>query len=149
MTAGADSVCILVTMRDTTGIELMAMINAPDQSPIDSLKLFDDGNHCDETAGDGLFANIWHISSIEELQYDLDLKVKRIETDTVINIFNTNAIITTNGLVTYETFAFDTIDAIPNPGDSLKLKITLKNNSSLYTCLLIFLSFHTIVPAGL
>jgi hypothetical protein len=55
--AGTGSVCIATKMRDTTGITLLAEIEAPDQSPIDSIKLFDDGMHGDGNAGDGLYAN--------------------------------------------------------------------------------------------
>jgi N-acetylneuraminic acid mutarotase len=127
---GTDSVCITTKIKDPSGITIMAHIEVPDQSPVDSLELFDDGNHNDGNAGDSLYANVWPVSSAEEQQYYIDLKVKRVDTDTVIHHISNMATFTTIGPVTVENYTFTGYDTIPNPGDKLKLKITLRNNGS-------------------
>jgi N-acetylneuraminic acid mutarotase len=128
-----ESVCITTKMRDTTGITLMAKILLLDQTPVDSLQLFDDGNHNDGNAGDSLYANVWLVSSPEERQYYVDLKVKRVAIDTVINQFNNMALFTTIGPVTFEDYTFTGTDTEPNPGDRLRLYLSLKNNSTVAT----------------
>jgi N-acetylneuraminic acid mutarotase len=124
---GIDSVLITTKMRDTTGITLMSRISPPDQTPVDSLQLFDDGAHNDGDAGDSLYANFWQVSSDEEQNYYVDLKVTRIDDDTVIHQINNMALFTTIGPVEFENYTFYGTDTIPNPGDEVKLKITLRN----------------------
>jgi hypothetical protein len=127
---GTDSVCITTKIKDPSGITIMAHIEVPDQSPVDSLELFDDGNHNDGNAGDSLYANVWPVSSAEEQHYYVDLQVTRVDTDTVIHHISNMATFTTIGPVTVENYTFTGYDTIPNPGDKLKLKITLRNNGS-------------------
>jgi N-acetylneuraminic acid mutarotase len=123
---GTDSVCITAKMRETTGLTLMAKIKPPDQTPVDSLQLFDDGNHGDGNTGDGLYAGFWQVGS-DEQNYYVDLQVKRIDMDTVIQSFNNMALFTTIGPITFKDYTFYGADTIPNPGDEVKLKITLRN----------------------
>jgi N-acetylneuraminic acid mutarotase len=130
---GNDNVCITTKISDPTGITLMAKIEAPDQTPVDSLELFDDGKHGDGNAGDGLYANIWPVNSAEERNYYVDLKVKRVDTDTVIHHISNMAAFTTIGPVTVENYTFTGDDKIPEPGDKIYLEITLCNNGSTTT----------------
>ena len=125
---GADSVCITVKMSDPTGITLLAEIEAPDQSPIDSIKLFDDGMHGDGNAGDGLYANFWPVGSSEVLNYYVDLQVTRIDMDTVSNQFSNVVQFTTVGPVTLEGYPFASSDTVFDPGDRININLTLKNN---------------------
>ena len=126
---GNDSVWIKTKMRDTTGITLLAEIEAPDQTPVDSLQLFDDGNHNDENAGDSLYANFWSVSSAEERNYYVDIHVTRVDADTIIHHLNNMALFTTIGPVTVEDYIFTSSDTLFNPGDNLRIYLTLKNNS--------------------
>jgi N-acetylneuraminic acid mutarotase len=109
---GIDSVLITTKMRNPTGITLIAKIETSDQTPVDSLQLFDDGVHNDGNAGDSLYANVWPVSSSEENHYYVDLKVTRIETDTVINYINNMASFTTIGPVEFENYTFYGTDTI-------------------------------------
>ena len=131
--AGTDSICITTIMRDPTGITLMAQIEAPDQTPVDSLQLFDDGNHNDGNAGDSLFANVWPVSSAEEQNYYVDLKITRTNVDTVINYSNSISNFTTIGPVALEDYTFASSDTVFDPGDRIDLTLTLKNNGSTVT----------------
>jgi predicted GH43/DUF377 family glycosyl hydrolase len=96
---GIDSVLVTTKLKDPTGITLFAKIEAPDQTPVDSMELFDDGNHNDGNAGDSLYANLWPVLAVEERLYYVDLDVTRIDADTVVNHFNNMAIFTTIGPV--------------------------------------------------
>jgi N-acetylneuraminic acid mutarotase len=130
---GTDTVCITTKIKDPSGITLMARIEAPDQTPVDSVELFDDGNHNDGNAGDSLYANVWPVNSAEERNYYVDLQVKRVGADTVIHYISNMATFTTIGPVTVENYTFTGDDTIPNPGDKVKLEITLQNNGSAAT----------------
>jgi N-acetylneuraminic acid mutarotase len=125
-----DTVCVAAKISDPKGITLLAEIEAPDETSVDSLQLFDDGNHNDGDAGDSLFANVWPVSSAEERSYYVDLQVTRIDTDTVINHLDNITGFTTIGPVVYEDYLIASSDTIPNPGNLIKIKITLKNNGT-------------------
>lgn len=130
---GTGSVWIETNMRDTTGIKLLAEIEAPDQTPIDSLQLFDDGNHNDVSAGDSIYANFWSVSSAEERNYYVDIHVTRVGADTIIHNINNMVLFTTIGPVTVDDYIFTSSDTIFNPGDNLRIYLTLKNNSPTVT----------------
>jgi N-acetylneuraminic acid mutarotase len=128
--AGSDSVCIKTKITDPTGITIFAEIEAPDQTPVDSLQLFDDGNHNDGNAGDSLYANVWSILSADEQVYYVDLDVTQIDTDTVNHHMNNMAAFTTIGPIVYESFTFMSSDTVLNPGDVIYIKVNLKNEST-------------------
>ena len=96
---GNDSVCVTAKLNNPTGITIIAEIEALDQTIVDSLHLYDDGNHNDGNAGDSLYANIWPILPVDERNYYVDLKVTRIDADTVVNHFDNMAVFTTIGPV--------------------------------------------------
>ncbi len=130
---GNDSVCITTKINNPEGINIMAHIETHDQTPVDSLELFDDGNHNDGNAGDSLYANAWPVSSVEERNYYVDIQLTRVDTDTVIHHISDMALFTTIGPVTVENYTIIGTDTIPNPGDNVKLEITLRNNGSTAT----------------
>ena len=130
---GADSVTISAKTKDPAGITLMVEILAPDQTPVDSLQLFDDGNHDDEDAGDSLYANVWLVNSAEEKLYYVDLLVTWVNMDTVPNRLSNITAFTTIGPVVFDSFLYGSSDTVPNPGDNIKIYITLKNNGKTAT----------------
>jgi hypothetical protein len=129
--AGADSVLISTRLYDPSGIKPMAILKDPNGVLIDSIQLYDDGNHGDGAAGDSVYANYWKIESGEEMQYYMDLKVTKIGTDTVVNYFNNRVIISTDELVTSD---FDKKDSTCSSiiGDCIWTSLTLQNNSTQY-----------------
>jgi N-acetylneuraminic acid mutarotase len=131
--AGNDSVCITIKLNDPAGVTLWAEIETPDQTSIDSVQLFDDGNHNDGNAADSLYANTWPVNSAEEQQYYMDLHVTQVGTDTVIHYMNNIASFTTIGPVVLENYRITSIDSVPNPGDRIWIKCTLKNISIITT----------------
>jgi len=131
--AGADTVLISAKFNDPLGISVMARLHTLDGFPLDSLQLYDDGNHGDGASEDSVFANYWKIESREEMQYYIDLKVTKIRADTVVNYFNNSFIIATDELVTCTHFdkKDGTCGAIY--GDCILTTLTLQNNSSQYS----------------
>jgi N-acetylneuraminic acid mutarotase len=125
---GSGSICITAKMNDPAGVTLFAMIESPDKTCIDSLQLFDDGNHNDENAGDNIYANTWQAGPEEKLYY-IDLKVKQEKAETIIHRMNNMALFTTIGPLTVEDYIFTSSDTIFNPGDNLRIYLNLKNNS--------------------
>lgn len=129
-TAGDDSICIQTKLNDPTGVTLYANIQAPDQTPMDSIQLFDDGNHYDGIAGDSLYANVWSIISAEEQSYYVDLQVTKVDTDTVIHCMDKLACFTTIGPIAFDGITYRSSDPEPNPGENILLRIVLKNEGS-------------------
>ncbi|UCH13898.1 MAG: T9SS type A sorting domain-containing protein [Bacteroidales bacterium] len=127
---GIDSVLISIKMSDPTNNTLLAEIEAPDQILVDSLQLFDDGNHNDGNAGDSLYANIWPVSYPEERKYYVDLFIRQVDTDTIINHMDNMTLFTTKGPVVLESYTITSSDTIPNPGNRMIVKLTLKNNGT-------------------
>jgi N-acetylneuraminic acid mutarotase len=142
---GIDSVCITTKLTDPTGVTLVADIEAPDQTTIDTIQLFDDGNHHDGNAGDNLYANEWPVGS-EERQYYVDLQITQTDTDTITNRLNNMAFFTTIGPVVFEEYTFSSSDTEPNPGDELNIKLTLKNEGTSGTAANVTATFTCLDP---
>jgi hypothetical protein len=126
--SGNDSVCISAKVENPTGITLRADIEAPDNTAIDIIQLYDDGNHNDGNAGDGLYANIWPVLSQEERHYYVDLYVTQIDEDSVSQKINDAAVFTTIGPLVLEDVTF--YPQNPNPGDRVNCRLTIRNNGS-------------------
>ncbi|KAA3615591.1 MAG: T9SS C-terminal target domain-containing protein [Calditrichaeota bacterium] len=96
--AGVDSVLITSEINNPTGITLNAKIEAG-EATVYSVELFDDGDHNDGNAEDGLFANSWMAQSGIEGNFSIKLQVTRIDSDTVVNHLDTDVVFTTIGPV--------------------------------------------------
>ncbi|MFN2128278.1 MAG: kelch repeat-containing protein [Anaerolineales bacterium] len=131
--AGNDSVCISTKVNDPTGLTLFAAIKSSNQAIMDSIQLFDDGQHNDGDAGDNIFANVWPVDAEDEQHYYVDLHITKEGEETIIHHMKNMASFTTIGPVVYEGIKFSASDSVPNPGDLLKIKVSLRNESSLAT----------------
>ena len=126
---GGDSVCVSMKLNnDPAGLSVYAEIQAPDQSPIDKLPLYDDGVHNDGQAGDNRYANVWPVLSAEEQQYFVDVRVTKVETDTVFQHMDNMATFTTIGPLVYVGHSLDPPGF--SPGEEVNLELTLKNTGS-------------------
>jgi hypothetical protein len=128
--AGNDSVCITAIVKNPTGISLLAKIEAPDRVVFDSLQLYNDGNHNDGNADDSLYANIWPVRSAEERNYYVDIQVKKIDEDTVIQRINNAVLFTTIGPIVFKHNTYHPSTSDPRPGNRLLFKIILRNNGT-------------------
>ena len=119
-------VTALVT-ADTVGLSIFAEFESPDNTPLDTLQLFDDGAHNDGSAGDSIFGNTWSVPATEERNYFVDLQVTFADS---INLeFDNVALFTSIGPVVYESFA-NLPDSLPNP---FTFSIVLRNEGLLTT----------------
>jgi len=144
--AGSDSICITAKLKNPTKITLVAKIEAPDQTVVDSLQLYDDGNHNDENAGDSLYANIWPVLSTEEQHYYVDLQITRVDTDTVIqHMMNNIALFTTIGPV--QAAESPTIDCYYNERyNSQYFQLVLHNKGSVATAVNLKVKVNSVDP---
>ncbi len=91
------------------------------------LQLFDDGCHGDSLAGDGILANSW-VPTQEKLYY-IDLKLRLSRKNLRDFEMNSAATFTTIGPVICEKATLIG-DQTPNPGDTVLVRLTLRNKGS-------------------
>ncbi|TFH46763.1 MAG: T9SS C-terminal target domain-containing protein [ANME-2 cluster archaeon] len=126
---GSDNVLITTKMSDPNGITLFAKFVA-DQAFVDSVQLFDDGNHNDGSSGDSLFANSWPVPN-EEKHYNVNLNIKRVTTDTVFQELQNIGLFTTIGPISYLGYElFTPNDQDINPGEIHRFKFILENKGN-------------------
>ena len=70
-----------------------AEVESPDETVVDTVQLFDDGLHYDDSAGDGVFGNSW-VTDDSEMDYYIDLNVSDIWNNSYT--YNNSDKITTN-----------------------------------------------------
>jgi len=135
------AVRIEVKLENPTGLSFFAKIKAPKTSagfPEDRfgllglkesvlLELFDDGLHGDSLARDNVYANSW--IPVEERLFFVDLILKVQRNETLNFEMNKATVFTTIGPIQSERVEF-LPDNRPNPGDTVLVKLTLRNDGS-------------------
>jgi signal transduction histidine kinase/DNA-binding response OmpR family regulator/predicted GH43/DUF377 family glycosyl hydrolase len=92
---------------------------------VDTLSLFDDGAHGDDLLGDGVFANLWVPG--EEQLYVVDLGMKLYKEGTRQFKIDHAGVFTTIGPITLDRVQFMG-DSAAHPGDTVLVKLTLRNH---------------------
>ncbi len=124
---GRDTVLVSVRVDDPSGLVFSAQIKSPDEDGIDHLELFDDGAHGDGSAGDGVFANRW--IPRDERHYSVDLRLNMGGKEPMTFELDNAGAFTTIGPVTVNDVKFVN-DPTPNPGDTIVMKLVLRNEGS-------------------
>jgi hypothetical protein len=109
-------------------LTVYAKIAGLDKVPVDSLPLFDDGGHGDGNPGDGIWGARWPVPTVEKA-YAVNITTE----DTAAGSLRTLPRVvqfTSAGPVVFEGITFKNPDTIPNSGDNLYFKVTLRNNGS-------------------
>ena len=132
-TPGIDSVIVTASANVSLGLTLFAEIEAPDNTPLDTVPLFDDGAHHDGEAGDSLFGNAWAVPPVEERIHFVDLHVSYVDTETVSCELGNIARFTTIGPIVFEDYTILGPDPFPNPSESVFFTLTLGNNGLVTT----------------
>lgn len=115
-------------MPYSEGLEVMTVINDIEGVNIDSVQLFDDGEHEDGGAGDSLFSNIWTTPLIEERHHIVDLNVSG---EGFNASFDSAAWFTTVGPLSLDSIEWmSPADGILYPGDRMIFKLGLSNLGS-------------------
>lgn len=122
---GMDTVIISAQTIHKPGLELLINVYADDNSLVDILSIYDDGNHFDGIADNWLFGNILSVQLSEEQNYSIDLDVYESETSTYK--IEDIARFTTIGPLIVDDLIYISTDTIPNPGDVISFKTVLKN----------------------
>jgi hypothetical protein len=107
-------------------LSVYAKILGKDKVLVDSIPLFDDGGNGDSNAGDGTWGINWPMPSGEKT-YAVNLTTA----DTVAGTIRTLPRVvqfTSVGPVVEDGITFVKPDTVPNPGDKLYFKATLRNN---------------------
>lgn len=124
---GNDIVNINVVIEDPFG-ELdsaYAEIESSDETVLDRFRLYDDGLHDDSLSGDDIYGNAWEVPTGERF-YIVD--VSTIMNDSALVLERENlGYFTTAGPIVFESLEYSSFDTVPNPGDKIFFKITLKN----------------------
>jgi L-ascorbate metabolism protein UlaG (beta-lactamase superfamily) len=111
---------------ENRNLEVEAIIASTDSTVEDSIFLYDDGNHMDSLANDGIWGNQFMPVSTEN---DFKATVSVVDLDSgVYCILNDMARFTSIGPLLFEEYTITSSDTIPNPGDRLKFKFTLRNS---------------------
>jgi len=114
---------------DTHQISVQTFIESFDQSLVDSIPMFDDGNHHDSTASDGLYGGFWPVPPYEQ---SYKVKIHTYSIDLGTNHFF-NDVFTTIGPIILDKYRITSSDTIPHHGDRLRFEFTLKNEGSITT----------------
>ena len=112
-------------------INIASIINTLDNILVDSIPMFDDGNHGDSLAGDGLYGSYLNPLSSENV-FTISASVTDLDSNYYHLLPNATRF-TTIGPVLVEDFYFYGSDTIPNHGDPLLMKIILKNEGTVTT----------------
>lgn len=119
-----------VQNRNNHNIQLEGMILNSIGIAVDSTLMYDDGNHNDGGANDGLWGGRW-IPGPDEQNFSFKTKLTDDNAATVRYDFNINKF-TTKGPVVIDGYTFvSTVDTLINPGENVPLRIVFKNNGSL------------------
>jgi hypothetical protein len=122
-----------VTNPESHPVSVYALIQGNETAFQDSIQLFDDGLHEDGEASDNIWGGAKLLSGLEEDAFTCELLTHDLTVGSIHRLFPAMILFTTIGPVVFENYTFDEKDTEPNPGDRLRLKLTLKNNSSIAT----------------
>jgi hypothetical protein len=118
---------------DQPGYSTRAVITDLEGSTTDTLYLYDDGQHHDQEAGDGLWGNA--LPPIEVEDY-LSLSLVASDLNTNALYFSDElATFTTVGPVTYKNYNIVTGDSIPSPGERVGIQLDLENDGLVVSAL--------------
>jgi hypothetical protein len=116
---------------ENRNLQVNAFITSVDSVSEDSIVLFDDGNHGDSLANDGIWGNQLIPVTIEK---EFKITVNMVDLDSgVYFILNDMVRFTSIGQVAFEEYTINSSDTIPNPGDRIKFKFTLRNMGMIAT----------------
>ncbi|MBC8402632.1 MAG: T9SS type A sorting domain-containing protein [Candidatus Marinimicrobia bacterium] len=124
---GVDSVFITSRMSSSTGLNLMAIIQAPDSVQVDSVSLYDDGAHNDDLSGDSLFGNVWSNIPADEQDYFIDLQIATATNDTTY--YDNIDRFTTTGPLVFDGLYYNS-DTTLVPGEYTYFRFNVLNNGS-------------------
>jgi hypothetical protein len=127
---GVDSVLFNANIENPQNYNLFVStyIISADSTFSDSLQLFDDGNHGDNDANDGIWGNYFQAPVLENI-FNFNVTATGIDSGRVYTTSG-HSQFTTIGPVVMQSFNITSADTIPHHGDRLKFELTLNNQGS-------------------
>jgi polyhydroxybutyrate depolymerase len=123
-----DTLSVVATVKNLANhqVSIFTMIQGENSTFQDSIQLYDDGMHGDEDPNDNIWGGAKWLSGLAEDIYITNLSSRDITEGTLHSLpFPTR--FTTIGPVVVEDYFLVGSDTIPNSGDYIQFKITLKN----------------------
>jgi len=115
-------------------LSLVAEIKNMNDVFIDSLNLYDNGMHGDDGFGDNLWGNFYFVKLSEEQSYTVSVTTNDL-TDATSRIIPNVAWFTTIGPIKVSSYQITSPDSIPNHGDLISYKLTLRNEGQTATAI--------------
>jgi hypothetical protein len=133
----------VVENPNSNALQLYAKITNSDGTLTDSVNLFDDGQHRDSAADDG----IWGVSLTPEYEnsWNVDITTNDIDAGTTRTLKKV-ASYQTIGPIEADYLSIIGKDTIPNPGDTLRLNLTLANRGKLISASKVEASLSSLDP---
>jgi len=130
--AGKDT--LLINCRtinpDIEQVELTVIIDSTDGSLVDTVPMYDDGNHGDSIAADGFFGAYWPVIDGER-HYTLQIKTRSLNSN-YYNLSLEEIPFTTIGPVVFDGLEYNPLaDTTYNPGNLIVFRMWLKNTGSI------------------
>lgn len=124
---GIDSIGITAKVENSNSHDILVqgLISNSSGEVIDSTLFYDDGNHNDGTAGDGLWGSFWRTTR-DEQHYSFKTKLSDLNSGIIRNDYNITRF-TTIGPVVLDDYVNLSADTLINPGDVMPIKLILKN----------------------
>ncbi|MBN2088871.1 T9SS type A sorting domain-containing protein, partial [candidate division KSB1 bacterium] len=127
--------------------QVVARILNTNRTFTDSISLFDDGNHADGPAGDGLWGGDLEPIAIED-NFSITVSSRDLNTN-YYHVSRDSKQFTTIGPIVLESYTITSADTLPNPGDEFDIRITLKNNGATVTATQITAWLSTLDSLGI
>jgi len=124
---GIDTMTITANVKNPSihNLNVAALIKTLDNVFVDSLPMFDDGNHGDSLAGDGLYGCYLNPLSTEDV-FTISASVTDLDSSHYHILPNATRF-TTVGPVVFDNYDITSPDKIPHDTDNLQFLFTLKN----------------------
>jgi hypothetical protein len=116
--------------HDSLSILVQAFIVSLDKSVVDTVPMFDDGSHNDDSINDGIYGGTYLVPSDDKL-YTAHVLASSGSGNT--HFLNHIAFFSRVGPVIIDNITLTGNDKIPNPGDMIYGEIALRNNGTTYT----------------
>ena len=132
--AGNDTLNFLVELSNPQNhdVTVIAYIKDPENTFLDSIQSYDDGQHGDYEIADNIFGNSRVLTGLSETLYEVQTLVIDSNEETTQYLYP-KSFLTTIGPVVFDDIVFDTKDTVPNPDDLMKIYIRLRNNGTTMT----------------
>lgn len=112
-------------------LDVKAIIESSNLSFADTIQLYDDGTNNDTSAGDGTYGGLW---PVEELESIFNIHVSTFALDSgYYSISKFASLFSTIGPLSVYRYEIISPDTVPNHGDRLDYKLTLRNEGQTAT----------------